>query len=287
MNAKLKIIISMVAFGTISIFVKGISLPSSEIAFYRAIIALLVLSTFGIFNRQYFQIDALKNNFFKLLISGIAIGFNWIFLFEAYKHTSVAVATLCYYFAPIVVIIASSVVFKEKLSLKQILCFLGSSLGLIFIISYSTASEKGDFKGILFGLGAALLYSTVILINKSIKNINGISRTVFQFLAAAIVLTPYVGITSGFNIQSLSSIGLINLFILGAFHTGIVYVLYFSSISKLKGQEVAIFSYLDPFVAILVSILWFGESITLIQLIGGLFILLFTFINEIDFKKQI
>ena len=76
------------------------------------------------------------------------------------------------------------------------------------------------------------------------KDINGISRTVFQFAAAVMTLMPYVGITSGFNIYSLSNLGLINLFILGAFHTGIVYVLYFSSISKLKGQEVAIFSYL-------------------------------------------
>lgn len=281
MNSKLKIIISMIAFGTISIFVKGITLPSSEIAFYRAIIALLVLSIFMIFNREYFQIESLKNNWFKLFISGLAIGFNWIFLFEAYNYTSVAVATLCYYFAPIVVVVASSIIFKEKLSLKQILCFLGSTTGLIFIISYSTGTEKSDVKGILFGLGAALLYSTVILLNKSMKDINGISRTVFQFAAAVMTLMPYVGITSGFNIYSLSNLGLINLFILGAFHTGIVYVLYFSSISKLKGQEVAIFSYLDPLVAVLISILWFGETITSIQLIGGLLILLFTFINEI------
>lgn len=281
MNSKLKIIISMIAFGTISIFVKGITLPSSEIAFYRAIIALLVLSIFMIFNREYFQIESLKNNWFKLFISGLAIGFNWIFLFEAYNYTSVAVATLCYYFAPIVVVVASSIIFKEKLSLKQILCFLGSTTGLIFIISYSMGTEKSDVKGILFGLGAALLYSTVILLNKSMKDINGISRTVFQFAAAVMTLMPYVGITSGFNIYSLSNLGLINLFILGAFHTGIVYVLYFSSISKLKGQEVAIFSYLDPLVAVLISILWFGETITSIQLIGGLLILLFTFINEI------
>ena len=281
MNSKLKIIISMIAFGTISIFVKGITLPSSEIAFYRAVIALLVLSIFMIFNREYFQIESLKNNWFKLFISGLAIGFNWIFLFEAYNYTSVAVATLCYYFAPIVVVVASSIIFKEKLSLKQILCFLGSTTGLIFIISYSTGTEKSDVKGILFGLGAALLYSTVILLNKSMKDINGISRTVFQFVAAVMTLMPYVGITSGFNIYSLSNLGLINLFILGAFHTGIVYVLYFSSISKLKGQEVAIFSYLDPLVAVLISILWFGETITSIQLIGGLLILLFTFINEI------
>ncbi len=271
----------MIAFGTISIFVKGITLPSSEIAFYRAIIALLVLSIFMIFNREYFQIESLKNNWFKLFISGLAIGFNWIFLFEAYNYTSVAVATLCYYFAPIVVVVASSIIFKEKLSLKQILCFLGSTTGLIFIISYSTGTEKSDVKGILFGLGAALLYSTVILLNKSMKDINGISRTVFQFAAAVMTLMPYVGITSGFNIYSLSNLGLTNLFILGAFHTGIVYVLYFSSISKLKGQEVAIFSYLDPLVAVLISILWFGETITSIQLIGGLLILLFTFINEI------
>lgn len=285
MDSKLKVIISMITFGTISIFVKGIDLPSSEIAFYRAVIAFLVLSVFIIFNRQYLQIDALKSNLLKLLISGMAIGFNWIFLFEAYNYTNVAIATLCYYFAPTLVIIASSIIFKEKLSLKQILCFFGSSLGLIFIVSYNTINNSDDFKGVLFGVGAAFLYSAVILLNKSMKNIGGTSRTIFQFLAAIITLMPYVAMTTGFNVHSLNGVGLINLFILGAFHTGIIYVLYFSSISKLKGQEVAIFSYLDPLVAILISILWFKETITLTQLIGGIFILLFTFINEINLKK--
>nr|WP_255494332.1 DMT family transporter [Cetobacterium sp. 2G large] len=140
--------------------------------------------------------------------------------------------------------------------------------------------------GILFGLGAAVLYATVILLNKSMKGIDGITRTIFQLAAAVMVLFPYVFGTEGFHISQLDNLGLINLLIVGIVHTGIVYVLYFSSLSELSGQEVSVLSYLDPLFAILISILWMGESITQTQLLGGGLILLFTLTNEMKIYKK-
>ncbi|MGL4634093.1 MAG: EamA family transporter [Cetobacterium sp.] len=140
--------------------------------------------------------------------------------------------------------------------------------------------------GILFGLGAAVLYATVILLNKSMTGIDGITRTIFQLAAAVMVIFPYVFGTEGFHILQLDNIGLINLIIVGIVHTGIVYVLYFSSLSELSGQEVSVLSYLDPLFAILISILWMGESITQLQLLGGGMILLFTLTNEMKIYKK-
>ena len=140
------------------------------------------------------------------------MGFNWILLFEAYKYTTVAIATLSYYFAPVIVTLVCSLLFHEKLTKKQILCFFMSILGLSLVIGITNLGRGGnDLKGIAFGLGAAVLYASVILLNKFIRGIDGIQRTLLQFLAAVAVLLPYVLLSSGW----------ISLLIVGLVHTGI------------------------------------------------------------------
>jgi RarD protein len=211
------------------------------------------------------------------------MAFNWIFLFKAYHHTSVSIATLSYYFAPVIVMIASPIIFKEKLSRKQIICFIMATIGLVMIIGVSDTNQPhGNFTGIAFGLAAAALYATVILLNKHIKSVTGIDRTLIQFFAAIIILLPYIYMTSGIHITSLDRWGLFNLLFLGTVHTGITYCLYFSSLKDLKGQEAAIFSYIDPLVAIIISVLILNESMSLIQILGGLMILGFTLFNELN-----
>ena len=139
--------------------------------------------------------------------------------------------------------------------------------------------------GILFGLGAAAFYATVILLNKFIKNVDGIHRTFLQFLAAILILVPYVAVNSGVNIGSLNGTGWVCLLIVGLVHTGVTYCLYFSSLKELPGQKAAILSYIDPLVAVLVSVLLLGEKMTLWQLVGGGLILGFTLWNEVSAKN--
>lgn len=282
MKAKLKIIISMVIFGTIAIFVKNIPLSSGEIALFRAIIAAVVIIIYKLAIGKKILFSNIKKDLPVLFISGTAIGFNWILFFQAYNYTTVSIATLSYYFAPVIVMVACPILFKEKLTIKQIVCFVMATIGLIMVIGVSgTEKSSNNLIGIGFGLGAAVLYATVVLLNKYIKNVTGIDKTLIQFFAAIIVLTPYVFATSGIHIDSLNKIEIINLLILGIVHTGICYCLYFSSLKDLKGQEASILSYIDPLVAIIVSVTILGESILFIQIIGGMMILGFTLLNEI------
>lgn len=286
MNAKLKILIAMASFGTIGLFVKNIPLPSAEIALFRAVIATIAIAIFKLAIREKMVYSEIKKDLPLLFLSGIAIGFNWIFFFEAYRYTTVSLATLSYYFAPVIVMVVSPLLFKERLTMKQIICFFMSTLGLVLIIGISGSNSGADHvKGIMFGLMAASLYATVIILNKFIKKVKGIDRTLLQFIAAFIVLLPYLLLTSGIHIDELAISGFVNLLIVGLFHTGFLYVLYFSSLKDLKGQEAAILSYVDPLVAVIVSVLFLGEAIGLLQILGGLLILGFTLLNEIDIKQ--
>lgn len=286
LSARMMLVISMTVFGTIGLFVRNINLPSGEIALYRAVLAALLIGIFLLITKQKIPFKKIKKELPLLILSGVAMGFNWILLFEAYKYTTVSVATLSYYFAPVIVTIACPILFKEKMSFKQWLCFIMSTVGIVLITGIGDLSQgSSHIKGILFGLGAASLYATVVILNKFIKNVDGIHRTFLQFLSAIVVLVPYVLLTDGVNINKLDSKGWIFLLAVGLIHTGVTYCLYFSSLKELPGQKSAILSYIDPLVAVLVSVVVLKETITVMQLIGGLLILGFTLWNEISPKN--
>ena len=280
-DPRLMLIASMTIFGTLGIFVRNISVSSGELALYRAVLAALLIGLFLLVTKQRISFGNIRKELPLLLVSGMAMGINWILLFEAYKYTTVSVATLSYYFAPVIVTAVCPILFREKLTAKQILCFLMSTLGLVLITGLGGAGGGTDLTGILFGLGAACFYATVVLLNKFIRNVEGIHRTFLQFLAAIVVLVPYVAMTGGSTLGSLDGVGWANLLVVGLIHTGVTYCMYFSSLKELPGQKAAILSYIDPLVAVLVSVTVLGEPMTLWQLAGGLLILGFTLWNEI------
>ena len=286
LSARTMLIVSMSIFGTIGLFVRNIPLPSSEIALYRAVLAAILIGAFLLVTKQKIPFAKIKKEIPLLVLSGVAMGFNWILLFEAYKYTTVSVATLSYYFAPVIVTVACPILFKEKMGMKQWICFIMSTVGIVLITGIGDTSQSSDnIKGILFGLGAAALYATVILLNKFTKTVDGIHRTFMQFISAIAVLVPYVLLTDGINLKTLPKKGWVFLLVIGIVHTGITYCLYFSSLKELPGQKAAILSYIDPLVAVLVSVLVLKETMTPMQAVGGILILGFTLWNEITPKK--
>lgn len=282
MKARFEIVFSMAAFGTIAVFVRNIGLPSGEVALYRAVIAALALFLWQLCTRQTVRWQDVKKELPLLFVSGAAMSVNWILLFEAYKYTTVAMATLSYYFAPVIVTVASTVLFRERLTAKQISCFVMSTLGLVMVIGVSGGGGSHDLLGILLGLGAAVFYAAVVLINKGIRRVSGLNRTFMQFLAAILVMTPYISMTGGSHLAGLDMTGAVNLMVVGVFHTGICYCMYFSSLRYLKGQEASILSYIDPVVAVILSVAVLHEPVSPLQAAGGFMILGFTVLNEWD-----
>jgi len=279
-NPRMMLIVSMVIFGTIGLFKRNVAVSSGELALYRAVMGAALLALFLLVTRQPIPVAQLKKEIPLLLLSGAAMGVNWILLFEAFEYTSISAATLSYYFAPVLVTLICPFLFRERLGAKQIICFVMSTVGIVLITGSVSVAGGRDLIGILFGLGAAVFYATVILLNKYIKNVQGLHRTFLQFLAAIIVLVPYVALTSGVTLGGLDGAGWINLLVVGLVHTGFAYCLYFSSLKELPGQEAAILSYVDPLVAVLLSVAVLHEPMSLWQWVGGALILGFTIWNE-------
>ena len=287
-NAKASLILAMVIFGTIGIFRKYIPLPSGIVACARGILGVAFLLRFIKMKHIKMDMGAIKRHLWILLISGGFIGLNWVLLFESYRYTSVAVATLCYYMAPIFVMLVSPILLKEKLTVKKVICVLVALTGMVFVsgVLDGGISDISELKGILFGLGAAALYASVVMMNQTLGEVPTYDKTIMQLGAAAVVLIPYILLVEDISAVELTPLIIVMLVIVGIVHTGIAYALYFGSMNGLKAQTVALFRYIDPIVAIILSALFLKEPMTIYSGIGAVLVLGATMISELPEKKK-
>lgn len=287
-KAKASLIFSMLVFGTIGIFVRYIPLPSSVIALTRGVIGTVFLIVVTLKRGPGISWKAIRRNLLNLCLSGAFIGINWILLFESYHFTTVATATLCYYMAPVFVTISAPFVFKERLTKKKMLCIAGALVGMIFVsgIWNTGISGTGELRGVFYGIGAAVFYASVILLNKKIRDISAYDKTMMQLAAASIVLLPYTVLTEKVSVLSLTPVAVILLAVVGILHTGIFYTLYFGSMKELEAQTIAIFSYIDPIVAILLSALFLKEPLGIGGIAGAIMVLGAALLSELPDKSQ-
>ena len=286
-SSLLFLIISMSVFGTIGIFVKYIPLPSGFIAMSRGFIGALFLFLVMLVGGKKPDLGAIRKNLLLLITSGALIGFNWILLFEAYNYTSVATATLCYYAAPIFVIIVSPVFLREKITLKKLICVTISVIGMVMVSGTpASAGGKKEYIGIILGLGAAMLYASVIILNKKLRDISAYDKTSIQLLSAAVVLVPYTLLVEELSREAFSPLAVIMLLVVGIVHTGVAYAMYFGSMEGLRAQTVALFSYIDPVVAIILSAVILNENIGAWGYIGAALVLGSTFVSELPERKN-
>ncbi|NLL00284.1 MAG: DMT family transporter [Clostridiales bacterium] len=288
MKEKIFMIISMLIFGSIGLIVKGIPLSSSQIAMTRGLIGSLFLIIASIIMKKKPSYKEIKRNLKILIASGAALGFNWILLFEAYKNTSITNATLSYYFAPVIVVFLSPLILKDKLTLRKALSILVAIIGM-FLVAWTGGDGSiagNELLGIGFGLSAAFLYALVVIFNKLIKNMGGFDITIIQLSIASMILLPYVLLQGPIPLNLLNASEIIRLLLVGLLNTGLAYLLYFSSVQKLESQTVAVFSYIDPISALVMSAIFVGEKISGLQLMGGILILGSAFVSGMNHRPN-
>ncbi len=282
-RAKLQMLFSMTLFGTIGLFVRAIPLPSSAVALIRGFVGAAFLFAFTYLRGKKISLEAIRKNLLLLCISGAAIGINWILLFEAYRYTSVATATICYYLAPVFLVLSAPLTLGERLTAKKLVCVVLALVGTVFL---SGGAEGGSLRGILCGVGAAVFYASVMTLNKKLRDISAYERTLVQLASAGVCLLPYVLLTEQPSSWSLTGTQLVLLIVVGVIHTGYTYSLYFGAIEVLSTQVVALYSYLDPLVAVLLSALVLREPFTLYSAVGTVLVLGPTLWSELEIKKR-
>lgn len=275
---------SMLIFGTIGVFRRYIPVSSAFLACSRGLLGGLCILLFLRLKKRKAEGKIPRRALLGLIVSGALIGINWILLFEAYNHTTVAVATLCYYMQPTIVMLLSPLVFREKLTAKKAACAAVAILGMVLVsgVIGGSGTQGGSFRGVLLGLGAAVFYSAVVIMNNMILGVDPWRKTCIQLLSAGLVMVPYLLVTGGVDPGSFTPMTVVLLLIVGIVHTGIAYVLYFGSMDGLRVQSVAILSYIDPVSALLFSAILLQEPLSLLNIIGAVMIIGSAVVSELE-----
>ena len=287
-KAKICYILSMLIFSTIGILRRNILLSSDFISFVRGLLGSICVVLFLFITKKKIDKDGVKSNLILLLTSGICIGLNWVFLFESYNYTSVATGTLCNYMCPIIVIILSPLILKEKLNLINVICVVVSLIGMVFVsgILETGFNDKNTLIGVCFGLISAFLYATVIFLNKKMKQVDSYSKTLIQLFSIAVVMFIYTMFNKGFPNEHLELKVIILLIVIGVVYTGVAYVLYFTGMKDMKAQNIAILSIIDPVFAVILSAIILSEPLSILTIIGAVLILSSTVVSELAGIKK-
>lgn len=287
-RARLALIGTMCIWGSIGLFRRFLPVPSGFLAMVRGLVGAAFLLLLIRLRGKSLSREAIRANGWKLLLSGAMIGFNWILLFEAYRYTTVAIAELCYNMAPLFILMAAPFLLREPLTLRRLLCVAAALLGIALVSELNRTGFSGgaDLRGILFGLGAAVLYAGIVLVNKRIRGIDALDRTVVQLGAGGVVLIPYVLMTEDLSaiVPTPAVVGLLLLVCL--VHTGLAYAIYFGIMDVLPAHTLALYGYLDPVLAILFSALLLREPMSLTQAFGAALILCAAIIAELPDQAQ-
>jgi drug/metabolite transporter (DMT)-like permease len=270
-NSYFKYFAALLMFGMNGIVASYIALTSYEIVFTRTLIGSMLLIALYALTRQKVHLFQNRTHTLCLIISGIAMGTSWMFLYEAYQRIGVSIASLAYYCGPVIVMILAPILFREKLTWAKVIGFFAVLIGM-FSVNAQALNEVNTALGLFCGIMSAVLYAFMVIFNKKAKSITGLENSMWQLLTSFLTVAVFVGVKQGFVIH-IEFGNWIPILVLGIFNTGIGCYFYFSSIGNLPVQTVAICGYLEPLSAVIFSVLFLRESMTIVQVIGAMLIL--------------
>ena len=286
-SARLQLIFTMLLFGTIGALSRYINMPSSIICLGRAFFGVVTILILLAVRKEKTDTEAIRRNLWWLILSSVLMCCNWICQFEAYKYTTIATSTLCYYMQPVFYILAGAVVLREKLTAKKIICVAIAFCGMILVSGVlQTGFHISELKGAIFGVTGGFFYAMVVLINKYMKDISPVNTTIMQLSLVSVIMLPYSAATGAFSEVSVTLTGIICLLILGVLHTGIGYIIYFDAVNKLPAQTVGILSYIDPVEAVMLSAFLLKEPVNIYTIFGAAMILGAAAVSELTGDKE-
>ena len=275
LRGKVEIAVAMLIWGSVGIFGRFSGLSGLGVAFFRvslgALALLLLLAVRGKLGKT---LRAFRPNILPLLALGTALALNWVFLFTAFNHTTIANAILVYYTAPVLATLISWRFLGERLNKRNVVSLGTAFMGLLLIASSQRASlSDGDFVGVVFAFLGAIFYALIPNIGRFLRDVDGESLTFLQLSIATLVLLPFMAVEKAGN-PVWWAIGVLVLV-----HTVLALYLYMDGLKVVEVKDASLLSYLDPLSAILYAFLVFGEVPGLRTIVGGAMILFASAMN--------
>ncbi len=263
-----EIITAAILWGFVGILAKKISgMWVPGIIFYRMGLALVILFMVLLISGNLDKIK-LKEKKKYLLIFGLLQLATMLAYFVSILNTSVSVAVLLLYTAPVYVTVLSPLLLKENSTKKGVIALILAIAGVVLIVD----PEKLDFArsiGILAGIATGLSYAFQIMTSKYISDIyTGYSQAFWSFFIATFILLPWGLAPANVVIDNLPF-----LLLLAIFPTILSISLYFNGLKKVRAQNASILGLIEPASAVFLAMLILGEKISIPVITGGALIL--------------
>lgn len=273
MEFYLMFVAAMLIFGSNGVFASMLEMSGAQLVLLRTLIGGAVLLIIILISRSRTPKEVLLREKWRLLFAGVCLGANWALLFEAYNLMNVSLATLTYYTAPVLVLVLAPLVLKER---QNGLAYLGMAVvivGMLLVVGTDFGEGGVSATGLIVGLGSAVFYAMLMLVNKQITGVSGLNLTFIEIVIAAVILLPYVFATSGGVPLPTDARGIFELLFLCTVNTGFACWLYFSSMNRLPAKAVALMGYFDPVSALIFSAVFLDERLSGVQLAGAVLVL--------------
>ncbi|MBD5770852.1 DMT family transporter [Marinomonas colpomeniae] len=279
----IELVIAMMLSGTIGYFVISSEQSLWNVVFFRCVIGAVVLGGYayfsGLIRREFFKRSVLL----MIILGGITLVANWIFLFASFNYIPFSIATVAYHMQPLFLVLVGAIITREKPSGSLLVWLALAFVGLFLIVELdvneiaaifsgdsSASSEPSALIGLLLALGAAMLYTVTTLVTKKVSQVPSTFVALVQVIAGIFILLPFVDLT---NLPTQTN-QWIDLLVLGAVMTGFMYIIMYDSFQKLPTSLIALLSFIYPVTALFVDYAAFSTQISLWQGLGVLLILL-------------
>ena len=282
MAVKIKYLISIILFGTIGFFLRFVTVPTEIVVFFRASIGLLTLLVIMKIRHVSVNRDVVRKRFVPLVLSGICLGLNWVFLFAAYVHTTVAIASLCNYMAPIIVVIVAPFLLSERINGKKIACVFVALAGMVLLSGVLSAEgSRANPVGVALGLAGAVCFVGLVIFNRKAPEVSFYDRSVVQLGASAVVVLIYAVAMNYKKELTVDLKSVLIILMLGVIHTGVAYCFYFDGMARLPLTTYAILGYFEPVVSVLSSVFLLHEKMTVTGALGTVMIIGAALVSEL------
>lgn len=270
-SGTIQMVLAMALSGTIGIFVAESHQTPFNVVFYRCLFGAICLALFcvakGYLKASYFT----RKTALLIALGGICIVFNWVLLFKSYNLTSITMGTVLYHTQPFFVVLMGIPLFKERVPLNKILWICMAFVGMVFVTNLQAADLQSTYvEGILYSLGAAVLYGVATIVAKRLKGIPPHLIALCQITLGMVLLYPFT------SLHEVPRVGNHWFYLagLGVIHTCIMYILMYSAFQKLDTTKIAVLAFIYPAMAMFTDYIFYGTRLTVSQGLGVLLIFL-------------
>ena len=266
------------SYGMLTTFVKmayAEGYTSYEITFSQmllGLIGLIIINFLFVKEKQNYIEETKTKSILKLMAAGTSLGLTSIFYYFAVKYIPVSIGIVLLMQSVWMGVLFEGIVAKKKPGLNKIIAVVVILIGTVLATNILMDSIELDWRGVGWGLLAAVSYTVTIYTSNTLAlHLHSFRRSLWMMLGGtliiAIISAPFL--LEQFNLEIFTKWGLL----LALFGTILPPILFTSGMPKINVGLGAIISSVELPVAVLLAYLLLDEVVNVYQWVGIIIIL--------------